>query len=171
MTWIEGWHPNRGPEESPALLANPAASIPGREEKVREHIKNVFRPAMHWLTLAGIYVVKNSGPIAFLDAVADLLKEVFDTSHQLGMSRTLTPYGAISPCTSIDQHVSHTVPALESLVSLQLIGAYPDKTKSFSVYEKSLSACCVSCWAEISRSRKDNAVGFLASQRGVRGTR
>jgi len=132
---VEGWHEIGAYEESPALLANPAASLLGLKESVRENIKNVFRPAMHWLTLAGIYVVKNSGPVAFLDAVADLLKEVFDTSHQLVMARSLTPYGATSP--SADGHVSHTVPALESLVSLHLIGAYLTKRKRFQ-YLRSL---------------------------------
>ncbi|PYU53217.1 MAG: hypothetical protein DMG48_03000 [Acidobacteria bacterium] len=132
---VEGWHQIGAYEESPALLANPAASLLGLRERVRENIKNVFRPAMHWLTLAGIYVVKNSGPVAFLDAVADLLKEVFDTSHQLVMARSLTPLGATSP--SADEHVSHTVPALESLVSLHLIGAYLTKRKRFQ-YLRSL---------------------------------
>jgi hypothetical protein len=132
---VEGWHETGAYEESPASLTNPADSLVGLKEKVRENIKNVFRPAMHWLTLAGIYVVKNSGPVAFLDAIADLLKEVFDTSHQLVMARSLTPYGATSP--SADEHLSHTVPALESLVSLHLIGAYLTKRKRFQ-YLRSL---------------------------------
>jgi len=132
---VEGWHEIGACDESPALLANPADSLLGLKERIRENIKNVFRPAMHWLTLAGIYVVKNSGPVAFLDAVADLLKEVFDTSHQLVMARSLIPYGATSP--SADEHVSHTVPALESLVSLHIIGAYLTKRKRFQ-YLRSL---------------------------------
>jgi hypothetical protein len=132
---VEGWHEIGAYEESPAILADPATSLTGLKDKVRENIKNVFRPAMHWLTLAGIYVVKNSGPVAFLDAVADLLKEVFDTSHDLVMVRSLTPYGATS--SSVDEHVSHTVPALESLVSLHLIGAYLTKRSRFQ-YLRSL---------------------------------
>jgi hypothetical protein len=132
---VEGWHEIGAYQESPSLLANPTASILELKERVRENIKNVFRPAMHWLTLAGIYVVKNSGPIPFLDAVADLLKEVFDTSHQLVMARSLTPYETTSR--SSDEHVSHTVPALESLVSLHLIGAYLTKRSRFQ-YMRSL---------------------------------
>jgi hypothetical protein len=132
---VEGWHAIGAYEESPAVLLNPIESIPRLRERIREHIKNVFRPAMHWLTLVGIYVVKNSGPIVFLDAVADSLKEVFDTSHQLLMARSLTPYGATSPTT--DEHMSHTVPALESLVSLYLIGAYLTRRSRFQ-YLRSL---------------------------------
>jgi hypothetical protein len=30
--------------------------LPIVPEKIKEHIKNVFRPNMHWLTLAGLYV-------------------------------------------------------------------------------------------------------------------
>jgi hypothetical protein len=132
---VEGWHEIGSYEESLSLLANPTASLLELRKRANENIKNVFRPAMHWLTLAGIYVVKNSGPIAFLDAVSDLLKEIFDTSHQLVMARSLTPHEATSR--SIDDHVSHSVPALESLVSLHLIGAYLTKRSRFQ-YMRSL---------------------------------
>jgi hypothetical protein len=69
------------------------------------------------------------------DSVADLLKEIFDTSHQLLMIRSLVPYGATSANT--EEHVSHTVPALESLVSLWIIGAYLTKRNRFQ-YLRSL---------------------------------
>jgi hypothetical protein len=126
---VEGWHEVGAFGEAPTVLTNSPASVPALKERIREHIKNVFRPAMHWLTLAGVYLVKNSGPVAFLDGVADLLKEVFETSHQLTLAQSLTPYGATSSET--DDHVSHTVPALESLVSLYIIGAYLAKRSRF----------------------------------------
>jgi len=132
---VEGWHQLEAYEDWPATLTSPTVSVPTLREKVREHIKNVFRPAMHWLTLAGVSIVKNSGPIAFLDAVADLLKEVFDTSHELRMLRMLVIDRATSQ--AADEHVSHTVPALESLVSLHLIGAYLTKRGRFQ-YLRSL---------------------------------
>jgi hypothetical protein len=119
---VEGWHELPAYEQSPAVLSSPAASIPGIQLKIREHIENVFRPAMHWLTLAGIYTIKNSGPVAFLDGVSNLLKEVFDTSNQLVMLRSLTAHGTSTQDTN--EHLSHTVPALESLVALHLMGAY-----------------------------------------------
>jgi hypothetical protein len=132
---VEGWHEVGAYEDSPAAVINPVEFLPKLKEKIREHIKNVFRPAIHWLTLAGVYVVKNTGPIGFLDAVCDLLKEVFDLSHQLLMARSLTPYGATSQTT--DEHVSHTVPALESLVALYVVGAYLTKRGRFQ-YLRSL---------------------------------
>src|SRR5208282_409366 len=73
---VEGWHsigayggttlPNAITQESRALS----------KDHIRDHIQDVFRPAMHWLTLAGIYIVKNSGPVPFLGAVSELLQEV-----------------------------------------------------------------------------------------------
>lgn len=132
---IEGWHNIDGYEGTSPSVASTSNSMPLSKERIQEHIKNVFRPAMHWLTLAAVYVAKNSGPIPFLDAVADLLKEVFETSHRLSMLRMLVPYGAT--VSSVEDHVSHTVPALESLTSLHLIGAYVAKRNRFE-YLRSL---------------------------------
>jgi BMFP domain-containing protein YqiC len=165
---VEGWHEVGAYEESSALLANAAASLSALRERTREHIKNVFRPAMHWLTLSGIYVVKNTGPTAFLDSVADLLKEVFDTSHQLLMVRSMVPYGATS---DIEEHVSHTVPALESLVSLWLIGAYLAKRNRFQ-YLRSLFRPDVYRAGQRSGEReKKTLMAFLAARWRLRGTR
>jgi hypothetical protein len=132
---VEGWQETLGYEDKEDLLDNPMATLTAGVEKVREHIKNVFRPAMHWLTLAGICVVKNNGPISFLDAVGDLLKEVFDVSRQLEGSRFMARDGRISA--TREEHDSHTVPALESLCSLHLIGAYLTKRGRFQ-YLRSL---------------------------------
>jgi hypothetical protein len=123
---VEAWHD---------IDAYEGATAPAQKEKIEGHIKNVFRPGMHWLTLAGMYVVKNSGPTSFLDAVADLLKEVFDSSHRLRMLRAFVPYGLTVDC--FEQHVSHTVPALESLLAMHLIGAYVAKRRRFQ-YLRSL---------------------------------
>lgn len=132
---VEGWQGILSYEDREDLLANPMTTLTAGVEKVREHIKNVFRPAMHWLTLAGICVVKNSGPISFLDAVGDLLTEVFDVSRQLERSRFMARNGLISA--TREEHDSHTVPALESLTSLSLIGAYLTKRARFQ-YLRSL---------------------------------
>jgi len=128
---VEGWHRIGAYEE--LFADNPFAdrieSFTEARQKVLDYIKNVLRPAMHWVALAGIYTVKNSGPVEFLDAVVDLLKEVFETTHSLRTPRAIVPQGQISQ--SIEDHVSHTVPALESLISLHLIGAYLTKRKRF----------------------------------------
>jgi hypothetical protein len=106
-------------------------------EKLGDHKNSVFMPAIRRLTSAGILVVKNGGPVQFLEQVSDLLKEVFEASRQLSMMRTafdnyraFRRYEQGSPLTS-GQHLSHTVPALESLISLHLIGGYIFKRSRF----------------------------------------
>jgi hypothetical protein len=120
---IEAWHDIGAYDSAPSVSSR---------EKAEEHIKNVFRPSMHWLTLAGMYVVKNSGPTAFLDLVVALLKEVFDTTHQLRMLR-VAPLSEGTVETP-EQHVSNTVPALESLVTLHMLGAYVFKRSRFQYF-------------------------------------
>jgi hypothetical protein len=115
---VEGWHQIGAYEQSQASYQ----AIHAFKHRVSEHAGNVIRPAMHWLTLAGIYVVKNSGPKEFLDSVVDLLGEVFETSHKLTALNLVMPLGGTSKDT--DEHLSRTVPALESLISLYIIGAY-----------------------------------------------
>jgi hypothetical protein len=116
---IEAWEHIRANEYSPDEF----------RERVKEHIKNVFRPNMHWLTLAGLYVVKNSGPIDYLEAVVDLLREIFETSERLTILRQFVPLA--NTVTSSDDHVSHTVPAFEALVSMHILGAFVHKRKRF----------------------------------------
>jgi hypothetical protein len=119
---VEGWYQVGGYEQSSTNLAATYSNLSTLRGRVREHINNVFRPAMHWLTLAGIYSVKNSGPSSFLDSAIDLLGEVFDTSHRLTTLNLIMPLGSTSE--SAEAHLSRSVPALESLVSVYLIGAY-----------------------------------------------
>jgi hypothetical protein len=119
---VESWHQVGGYEQSGAPMTVGQYEPAAFRTRIREHIANVFRPAMHWLTLAGIYVVKNGGPTAFLDSIVDLLGEVFDSSHRLSTLNLVAPLGATS--SSLDDHLSRTVPALESLVALYLIGGY-----------------------------------------------
>jgi hypothetical protein len=126
---VEGWHAVGGYEQA---SFSPADTVPLSKEKIQEHIKNVFRPGIHWLTLAGMYVVKNSGPRGFLGAVVSLLKEIFETSQKLLQLRMLTPYGV--SVSNADEHTSYTVPALESLTSLHLIGAYVAK-RSIRIFQ------------------------------------
>jgi hypothetical protein len=128
---VEGWHDLSLEEEAGTLLTDqpgPSEMV----EKLRNHIKNVFRPAMHWLTLAGLYIIKNTGPVEFLDIVADLLKEVFETSYELEGLRPWIVYNQVAHNTG--EHLSHTVPALESLVALYIIGAYCTKRGRFQYF-------------------------------------
>jgi hypothetical protein len=124
---VEGWHmiDASGPEDLAAIQS----ALPERIAQVRDHKTNVFLPAMQKLTSAAIYLIKNSGPAEFMGMVVQLLEEVYSTADRLPNLRSLGPRGLL-PSTS-PEHVSHTIPALETLVSLHLIGAYATKRSRF----------------------------------------
>jgi hypothetical protein len=120
---VEGWHSIGafGPEDLTAIQT----ALPERAAQVRDHKKNVFLPAIQKLTSAAIYVIKNGGPIEFIGMVVQLFEEVYETSDRLPSLRWLGPRGLL-PSNGVE-HLSHTIPSLESLVSLHLIGAYATK--------------------------------------------
>jgi hypothetical protein len=147
---VEAWNAIGGYE---AFFITTADSVSESAQKVREHVKNILRPTMHWLTLLAIYTVKNNGPISFLDAVVDLLREVFETTHRLQMPRSIVARGQHSR--SIDEHISHTAPALESLIALHLIGAYIAKRARFEYLRSLLTADVYhSSWEQGTESKK-----------------
>ncbi len=162
---IEGWHQITAYEDSTTYFINSGGSAARYPDKIREHIKNVFRPAMHWLTLSGLFIVKNAGQIDFLNMVVDLLKEVYDTSHVLFMLRSISPYGVTSE--TDEQHISHTVPAIESMVSSHLIGAYIAKRSRFE-YLKSLFRADVQAEDRFGERYKPRPMAFwpISVQRG-----
>jgi hypothetical protein len=61
--------------------------------------------------------------------VVQLLEEVYSTADRLPGLKWLGPRGLL-PSTSIE-HLSHTIPALETLISLHLMGAYATKRSRF----------------------------------------
>ena len=132
---VEGWHRILAYEDSGTYFTITGKPAFGYAERARDHIKNVFRPAMHWLTLSGLFVVKNAAPTNLLEMVVDLLKEVYDSTHSLVMLRSISAYGVSSD--SDEQHISHTVPMIESMVSVHIIGSYVAKRERFS-YLKTL---------------------------------
>ena len=133
---VEGWHTVGAYDGRPELINTSETLLPFLE-KLSDHKNNVFMPAIRRLAGAGILVVKNGGPVQFLEQVMDLLKEVFETSHQLRMLRTTYEMEKVlrgsqqGPPAKLAEHLSHTVPALESLVSLHLIGGYIFKRSRF----------------------------------------
>jgi hypothetical protein len=111
-----------------------SASLFDVVNKFRDHVQNVFRPALRTLTLAGILTIKNSGPTTFLDSVVDLFEEVFNVSHKL--FETL-PTIRTQPGQAASEHLSFTVPALESMTAIEIIGAYMAKRNRYE-YLRSL---------------------------------
>jgi len=108
---------------------------------------------MHWVTLAGIFTIKNNGPVSFLEAVVHLLQEVFETTHKLRLPRYITAQGQLSK--ALEDHISHTAPALESLIALHLIGAYLAKRGRFEYFKSLLSPDVYNAsWEGGSQTRK-----------------
>jgi hypothetical protein len=142
---VEGWH-SVGAYENRHELINTYQTWTPFIEKLADHKRNVFMPAMRRLASAGILVVKNGGPVQFLEQVLDLLKEVFESSHQLSMMQTAFDMEKVfveyqqGPPVTAGRHLSHTVPALESLISLHLIGGYIFKRSRFEYVSSLLRA-------------------------------
>jgi hypothetical protein len=152
---VEGWHSFGAYEIDYSTFVT---AVPETVQKIRDHIKNIFRPAIHLLTLAGLYTVKNSGPISFLNDVVDLLQEIFETMHQLQTPKAVVAQGQRSRTT--EEHISHTVPALESLISLHLIGAYIAKRIRFEYLRSLFRAEVHSTGWDLSRSWKKRPMVF-----------
>jgi len=154
---VEGWHaigafdPDHG--------ADIQASLPEYAAKVRDHKTNVFLPAMQKLTSAVIYVIKNGGPPEFLAMAVQLLEEVYETTDSLRPSYLcwLHRRGLMSDTST--EHLSHTVPALESLVSLHLIGAYSSNRRKFE-YLPSLLRTVVRAAGADAESRPRQPLAF-----------
>jgi hypothetical protein len=127
---VEGWY-SIGAFERDDQVIDIQASFSERIANVRDHKTNVFSPAMQRLTCAAIYIVKNGGPPEFLARAIHLLEEVYETADRLHVSYMcwLSPRGLMSA--SAPEHLSHTVPALESLIALHLVGAYVAKRGKF----------------------------------------
>jgi hypothetical protein len=123
---VENWYSIDAFSDDVAQLQ---AELPERATRVSEHKTNVFLPAMQRLTSAAIFTVKNGGPHEFLEMAVDLLEEVHETTNRLrrGYLCWLHPRGLMAASSA--PHVSHTVPAFESMVSLHLIAAYVVKRR------------------------------------------
>ncbi len=134
---VEGWHIIGGYDEASVGLTASVDSFQSLKEQIADHKKNVFLPAIKRLTSAGLLVVKNDGPKSFLESVTDLLKETFESCHRLKMLRHLADVERVSANYFRNsgqkprEHLGHTVPALESLIALHLIGAYVCKRRQF----------------------------------------
>jgi hypothetical protein len=101
-------------------------------QKLNDHYQAVFRPAMRWLTLAGIFTVKNAGPKSFLAMVSNLIREAFEVSHRLLALHSITVYGFNSRREG--ERFSHISPAIDAVTASHVIGAYIAKRKRFEYF-------------------------------------
>jgi hypothetical protein len=131
---IEGWHSCGAYEEGPIYDAQSIASFRATCRKYRD---DRFLPGMQRLTSLGLLIVKNSGPLHFFEETVKLLRETYNTSHELHGLRMATAQGATSK--HIEDHLSHTTVALESLLSIYIIGAYITKRRRFAYFRNILN--------------------------------
>jgi hypothetical protein len=95
-----------------------------------------FIPAIRRLTLLGLLLIKFSAPQEWFSKVTDLLLQIFNASHEL--PRVTVDVVRSGPAASLDEHASHTVPALESLLSAYLLAGYELSRRGSNAYIGSL---------------------------------
>ncbi len=124
---IEGWHKVGGYQTDLHYSSIPSVATPSRET-VRSYRDGVFRPSMQRLILLCIQLIKfRTNHVLFGHAI-DLLIETFKISNKLTAIQRTSQKGLSK---NIDEHVSNTIPALESLIGVFTIGAYIAKRRRF----------------------------------------
>jgi hypothetical protein len=135
---VESWHSIANFEGKSLAVDNQSLL-----NQLRDHKRNVFVPGIQRLASAGILIVKNRGPVDFLKEIVDLLKEVYETSYRPFPQRVqyamqnAAPLSSPSPGSAPREPLGHTVPALESLIALHLMGAFIFKRSRYE-YIRSL---------------------------------
>jgi hypothetical protein len=81
-----------------------------------------FIPAIRRLTLLGLLLIKFSAPQEWFSKVANLLIEIFDTSHNL--RKKAERFQQHDSVDSLAEQANHTVPAFESLLSAYVLAGY-----------------------------------------------
>ena len=132
---IEGWHSFGAYDDKP--IQSNLQLIPSMRAAARKYRDDRFRPAMQRLTFLGLIMVKNCGPLSFFEQVMDLVCETYGTSDQLRGLRVSTTRGVRSK--HLEEHVSHTAVALESLLSTYCLGAYIARRRRFDYFRPLLN--------------------------------
>jgi hypothetical protein len=132
---IEGWHKLKAYDED--LFRWDPSTIPEFRLACQTYRDNVFRPAIGRLILLGIGIVKNRGSVALFEETLHLIRETYNTSESLYALRLCTARGSHS--TSVDEHISHTTLALESLLAIYVVGAYIAKRRRFDYFRPLLA--------------------------------
>lgn len=105
-------------------------------EQIAQIRETEFLPAIRRLVLLGLLLIKYSAPLQWFSAVIDLVAEVFDASQNL--RRAQSPAQDENAVSSLDEHQSYTVPALEALLAIYLLAAYALVTRGKHQYLRSL---------------------------------
>jgi hypothetical protein len=91
-------------------------------QQIKEIKESEFLPALRRLVLLGMLLIKFSASLQWFDAVVNLLVEVFESSHSL--RRAQSPPAEQEPAQTLAKHQSYTVPALEALLAVYVLGSY-----------------------------------------------
>ena len=124
---VEGWN-KAGAVDDSFFTQAPEAITPDITERTQKFRDDIFRPSLNRLTFLGLLLIKNSGQLLLFQLVLNLLKEVFEMSHTL-RTRMLVPYG--SRVDKAFDHLSYTLPAIEALVTLHILGSYVVRRRRF----------------------------------------
>lgn len=125
---IEGWHRCQAYDGS-LFSRHSEREIEGLRESWHAYKDAVFRPAIQRLTLLCLNVVKYRGSVSLFEQPLELIRETFNASHRLHGLRLSTARGSRSK--EIDDHLSHTMVALEALIVVYAVGAYISKRRRF----------------------------------------
>lgn len=132
---VEGWHKHQAHREG--LFIESPDFLQEFRHNCRIYRDSVFHPAMQRLILLCIGIVKNRGSIELLDVGLELLRETYSMSDQLHALKDATPRNSRSR--DIEDHLSHTTVALESLVAIYALGAYIVKRRRFEYFRPLLT--------------------------------
>jgi len=110
--------------------------LEGRDRLTPQDILRIkeaeFIPAMRRVTLLGLLLIKFSATLEWFSKITDLLLQIFNASHDL--SRAIVHNNRHVSSASLDEHASHTVPALESLLSSYLLAGYELSRRNSNTY-------------------------------------
>lgn len=91
-------------------------------DDIRQIKEKEFLPALRRLVLTGLLLIKFSAPAEWFVQVANLLHKIFDASKKL---KAISSHAdRRSEVATLDEHLSFSVPALESLIAAYLLSGY-----------------------------------------------
>lgn len=95
-----------------------------------------FLPAMHRLVLLSLLFIKFSAPKECFEKVMDLLLQIFQVSNSL--KNSTTGINRSDTVSTLGEHTSFTVPALESLLATYFLAGYELSNRNQNVYMRHL---------------------------------
>lgn len=105
-------------------------------ETIAQIKETEFVPAVKRLVFLALLLIKYSAPTEWFSIVIDLLAEIFNVTPNL--RRIQVPPQDENSVSSLDEHRSYTVPALEALMGLYLIAAYALVTRDRHQYLRTM---------------------------------